>query len=192
MKRKIGGLKVLRNGENFIRYFPSMTKYFGGVEEAIFFSQVMFRYESHRKPFYKFDNPCTDHRYVKGDSWSEELAFNKNQFRTTKKAIATKLTIGEKFNPLECNQVLYWRTRDRLSFYLPNYPKLLSDIESIPKGVFKGFEKWKAKAGNVENYNWKRSFLPFEEWEINPGYTKNTPKTLQINTQRISFNDLSI
>jgi len=97
------------------------------------------------KPYYKFNQPCTHRMYSINDSLTEELSFSRHQLESARKKIATEIKTGESYLLSEQNLILYWHTYNNLTFYYPNFIKMLeiSTINTVLESHFPAFAKWK-------------------------------------------------
>jgi hypothetical protein len=78
-KRKIFGFF-----KRSIPYFKELRKIAGSATASILMSQLEYWFEDNPEGFYKFLEPPPEGHpaYNPGDSWCEELAFSKEEFRT--------------------------------------------------------------------------------------------------------------
>lgn len=74
--------KVLALSADFIPYVKELRKLTGSVTASILMQQLDFRFYQKPEGFYKFQAPCKNTAYKQGDSWSEELGFSVEEFRT--------------------------------------------------------------------------------------------------------------
>jgi hypothetical protein len=106
-----------------IPYRPQYSKITGTVTSAIVFQQMNYWWHTmHRRPFYKFREPCEHEKYNKGDSWTEELGIGVTAFDNALKAIgAAKVTKGtSKAKLLRNHKVIYWTDSNRMTWYQVN------------------------------------------------------------------------
>lgn len=73
-------LSIIRESIPYIRHLRSIT---GSVTGCILMQQLDYWFARFPDGFYKFLEPPADHQlYRAGDSWTEELAFSKEEFRS--------------------------------------------------------------------------------------------------------------
>lgn len=167
---------LLRDTGKTIAYHPILRQLTGDINSAILLQQIMFYYViMRRKPFYKFVEPSEhDHPLYKvGDSWTEELAFTKDEYNHAIKRIGTKVRckqaedilcdIMPQFGPsgdkrsknkgrdILVNRnhlVVYWKKPDLTTHFLLNEKLLVNALQVL---------QHRAKAENppqqVDNYS---------------------------------------
>jgi len=89
-------LNLLSEDAQLITYRPSLLPIGKTVTGTILLSQMLYWWNKTAKKglteFYKFQAPCTNKKYKKGDSWLEELGFSKKMFVNALKQIGYKTT----------------------------------------------------------------------------------------------------
>lgn len=66
-----------------LKYSPELNQITGSVNATIVMLQLEYWFsKTASNKFYKFLDICEHERYKSGDSWTEELSFTKNEFRT--------------------------------------------------------------------------------------------------------------
>lgn len=148
-------------------YFKELNNHSGSINGTIFFLQASYWFEKMGKPFYKFLKPCQHFLYQTEASWAEELGFSDAQLKYVLAKTATKLKNGRTYDLLDCGLVLYWAGGNGLTFYIPNYPRMLGleKSTSLMEKQFPHFAKWKTDFGEVEKRCFKIEFhasLKFE------------------------------
>jgi len=142
------------NGERGIVYRPRFRQFTGSTNGAILLQQIWFWFcRSKYDPFYKFLEPCTNELYREGDSWTEELGWSADEFRTAISKIGKKVTTGEsKAQIYDESIVIYWRDNNGVTWFdmnLINFAKAIevayADI-SLPLGK-QGLSVYLAKLG---------------------------------------------
>jgi len=129
-----------------IPYIPGLRKLTGSVTSAILMARLEYHFETIRSPcFYKFlEPPETGHRdYRHGDSWTEELAFSKEEFRTAFDKIGTRYTSKTQYDKAksigsEFGDKFYCSCYDRrsgLTSYYRNHKKVNALSSTFKKGV---------------------------------------------------------
>ena len=92
----------------------------GSVVGSILLSQMMYwRVKVGRKPFYKFkEPPKSENKYYEvGQSWCEELAFNRSEFDRAVKCGERITSKDDKTLILSQSLFVYWIDRERLTWY---------------------------------------------------------------------------
>lgn len=90
-------LALLSEDKLVISYRPRFAALTDSALSAILLQQIIHWWKvKERQPFYKFRSPCKHTRYQDGQSWCEELEWNKYEFDNALKVIATKITTGVK------------------------------------------------------------------------------------------------
>lgn len=133
--------QLLDEDETRIYYRPTFVKIAGSVTAAILLERMRWYWRMKGKePFYKFNAPCEHEKYRVGDSWQEELHFDRGEFDGARRRIATRIEKGMKKQnllSLEGNDgvlrssdfiVLYWRDSDNLMWYQVNENLLKAHI----------------------------------------------------------------
>ncbi|MGL4344086.1 MAG: hypothetical protein ACRCTE_02735 [Cellulosilyticaceae bacterium] len=70
------------NSQRTLIYYPELNAITGSINATLLLCQLEYWFtKTSGKPFYKFLAPCEDECYRPGDSWCEELAFSKPEFR---------------------------------------------------------------------------------------------------------------
>lgn len=142
------------NAQRTLTYFKPWRKIAGTVTATILFGRLEFWFDKYENGFYKFLEPAPNRKeYRRGDSWVEELAFSKDEFRTAFDAIGIRYTSGTAYESaarkfikkvsgkkglvLEA-EALYCSVLDReksLTFYYRNHQfvdRLLDEINTRP------------------------------------------------------------
>jgi hypothetical protein len=144
-----------------IPYIPGLRQQTGSVVATILMMQLEYRFAKYPEGFYKFlEPPQNGHQdYKPGDSWVEELAFSKEEFRTAFDKIGVRYTSKTQYdeaksNGLEFGSNYYCSYVDRrsgLTFYFRNHEKvdeLISGIEPRQKAM--GFRPRKTRPQMVD------------------------------------------
>lgn len=119
-------LSILKEDNGVIPYKKALNRMTGSVLSSILLHQVVYwSSKNNWREFYKFNEPCNDLSYKKGDSWTEELGFTKNEFLSARSKISTKITKGISKNGVLTNNdmhslVLFWRDSNNKTWYLLN------------------------------------------------------------------------
>ena len=79
--------KLLYITRNVVPYIKELRTIAGSVTATILWQQLDYWFANKPDGFYKFLEPCQNSAYRDGDSWTEELAFSKAEFRTAFKSI---------------------------------------------------------------------------------------------------------
>ena len=133
---------VLSSEKHGILYRPELSKNTGSVTSAILLQQMVYWWQrSDFGSFYKFKQPCKHKMYRAGDSWCEELGFSRAEFDTAIKHIGIKktseMTIQDaaELSAEKNLPVVYWTTRNRVTYYTINAPVLLEILSDtyLPK-----------------------------------------------------------
>lgn len=83
-----------------IPYFKTYREFCGSVLSSILFVQLEYWFGAqHGRPFYKFLEPAPAYKkYKAGDSWTEELGFSLDEFRTAFKKIGIVYKSRKQYN----------------------------------------------------------------------------------------------
>jgi hypothetical protein len=127
-------------GQKFLLYTKAYREIAGSVTATILFQRLEYWLDKYPDGIYKFLEPAPNHmRYNHGDSWTEELGFSKDEFRSAFKALGICYSsygdykeAQEKFVKTETNkdgkevktEMLYCSYYDRvegLTFYYRNH-----------------------------------------------------------------------
>jgi hypothetical protein len=144
-----------------VPYIPGLRQQTGSVVATILMMQLEYRFAKYPDGFYKFlEPPQNGHQdYKIGDSWVEELAFSKEEFRTGFDKIGVRYNSKTQYDEAKssgsefgCNYYCsYVDRRSGLTFYFRNHSKvdeLISDIEPRQKSV--GFRPRKTRPQMVD------------------------------------------
>lgn len=74
--------KILVITQHSVAYVKELRPLTGSVIGCILMQQLDYWFNQKPDGFYKFLEPCKHRSYKPGDSWIEELAFSKSEFRT--------------------------------------------------------------------------------------------------------------
>jgi len=135
-----------------IPYIPGLRQQTGSVVATILMMQLEYRFAKYPEGFYKFlEPPQNGHQdYKIGDSWVEELAFSKEEFRTGFDKIGVRYNSKTQYDEAKSSgsefgssyYCSYVDRRSGLTFYFRNHSKvdeLISDIEPRQKSMgFRG------------------------------------------------------
>jgi hypothetical protein len=83
-----------------IAYSPEVSKKLGSVTAAILVGQLEFWFSKY-KTFWKFLEPNNSENYREGDSWTEELAFSKAEFKTAFNKVGIKYASQKEYEDAE-------------------------------------------------------------------------------------------
>ena len=83
-----------------IAYSPEVSKKLGSVTAAILVGQLEFWFSKY-KTFWKFLEPNNSENYREGDSWTEELAFSKAEFKTAFNKVGIKYASQKEYDDAE-------------------------------------------------------------------------------------------
>ena len=144
-----------------VPYIPGLRQQTGSVVATILMMQLEYRFAKYPDGFYKFlEPPQNGHQdYKIGDSWVEELAFSKEEFRTGFDKIGVRYNSKTQYDEAKssgsefgCNYYCsYVDRRSGLTFYFRNHSKvdeLISDIEPRQKSM--GFRSRKTRPQMVD------------------------------------------
>lgn len=149
-------LDIIAEDKYAIAYRPKFTALCDSALAAILLQEMIYFWKQKEgKPFYKFKDACEHDLYREGDSWCETLGFNKHEFDTALKVIATKIKKdvskkdvlateypvrkeGEsdqdfytRFTKALSACVIYWTDRNRLTWYQVNETLLCKFVDGI-------------------------------------------------------------
>ena len=113
---------LIADDQRLVVYRPRLNALTGSATGSIFFSQVLYWFRKNgNKPFYKFNAPCDHPLYRPGDSWGDELGYSWAEISTARKRVAAKIdarmTEDQRLDIRNQHMIVYWMTRDRLTFY---------------------------------------------------------------------------
>lgn len=126
------------------KYIATLT---GSVTSSLLLQQMIYWWSKQgMKPFFKFNKPCDNRFYRKGDSWTEELGFNITKFRNARDKICTKVKTSNEIESLlerdETNTCfISYTDKDNLTWFHINLKavmKLIKDsiaLEIEEKGL---------------------------------------------------------
>lgn len=125
-----------------IPYIPAIRILTGSVNAAILFQQLNFRFEKKPAGFYKFQSPPAQphDKYRVGDSWTEELMFSKEEFRTAFDKIGVRyhtktdyLNAANKFEKDGKEQFFcsYFDKIRQMTFYFKNTALINSTLKEL-------------------------------------------------------------
>lgn len=103
-------------------YFKELRPIAGSVPAAILMSQMEYWFEKYPDGFYKFLEPAEKNQmYRKGKSWTEELAFSAEEFRTAFDRIGVRYKSKKEFDEKEGNK---FETESGEKFYCSYHDKI--------------------------------------------------------------------
>lgn len=113
-----------------IPYIPELRAHCKSVNACILMTQLEYRFASMPNGFYKFLSPCEHYAYKLKDSWTEELGFSEEEFRTAIGHIATRYPSKTQYQEaIETGQdpflgkcyLVYRDVVNGLTYYLRNH-----------------------------------------------------------------------
>lgn len=121
--------RIMSKKRNFFGFFSKHVFYFkelrpiaGSVPAAILMSQMEYWFEKYPDGFYKFLEPAEKNQmYRKGKSWTEELAFSAEEFRTAFDRIGVRYKSKKEFDEKEGNK---FETESGEKFYCSYHDKI--------------------------------------------------------------------
>lgn len=145
--------QLLDEDDTRVYYRPTFVKIAGSVTAAILLERMRWYWRMKGKdPFYKFNAPCEHEKYRVGDSWQEELHFDRGEFDGARRRIATRVEKGMKKQALLSLDdgegilraaefiVLYWRDSDNLMWYQVNEDLLKAHIIRVTNPLLANVE----------------------------------------------------
>lgn len=103
-------------------YFKELRPIAGSVPAAILMSQMEYWFEKYPDGFYKFLEPAEKNQmYKTGKSWTEELAFSAEEFRTAFDRIGVRYKSKKEFDEKEGNK---YSTESGEKFYCSYHDKI--------------------------------------------------------------------
>lgn len=116
-----------------IPYLKRLRLFAGSVTATILMQQLDYWFEKYPEGFFKFLQPCEHESYKEGDSWTEELGFSVDEFRTAFDKIGIRHASKGQFDKLENvfligeseQEKFYASYHDKikgLTFYYRNHP----------------------------------------------------------------------
>jgi hypothetical protein len=135
MKNRI--LSITRETIPYVKQIRPLT---GSVAATILMQQLDYWFAKYPDGFYKFLEPCDHPSYKSGDSWTEELGFSKDEFRTAFKQIGIQHKSKTKFatssDPFQgkfyCSY--FDRTKGQV-FYHRNHELVDKELDAIEHGI---------------------------------------------------------
>jgi hypothetical protein len=126
-----------------IPYKPELRSYCKSVTACILMTQLDFWFASMPDGFYKFLSPCNHYAYKPKDSWTEELGFSEDEFRSAYEHIGVKYASKTKYqealdsgiDPFKGKCYLAYRdVVNGLTYFLRNHAVANAVVESVVKG----------------------------------------------------------
>lgn len=94
--------KILGNHDRVIPYRPQLKMFFGSTNAAVLYAQLEYWFgKNGGDSFYKFNAPCDNERYKKGDSLTEELGFSHDEVESALKRICRSFKSKKDFDACE-------------------------------------------------------------------------------------------
>lgn len=156
---------------------------------AILMQQMEYWFDRAGDGFYKFLNPCEHQAYREGDSWTEELAFSPQEWRTAFNSIGIKYkdktSFDKESDPFQGRYYCaYTNKRDGLTYYFRNHALVDAELETIgtsPKPKTKVLISGDRETGSREIQNLdlqeiQKLDLPRSRNLISHLYTEITPE----------------
>lgn len=107
---------------NSIPYHKELRPIAGSVTSAILMRQLEYWFEKYPDGFYKFLEPSPNNeKYKEGDSWSEELAFSPDEFRTAFDKIGIRYKSKNEF---DSNSNSLFNSQQGEKFYCSYHDKI--------------------------------------------------------------------
>jgi len=143
MNKTIDPLKIIADDKSLITYRPALNKITKSVIGTILLQQILYWHDKSKGKFYKFKAPCNHKDYREGDSWTEELGFNKSEFDRALKCIGCQKKSDKAISLLDedaLNEyqekynsafVIYWTDMDRKTWYIIQEYNLRKSICAI-------------------------------------------------------------
>ena len=105
----------------------------GSLQSAIFLSKVAYWWFANgRKPFYKFNAPCSHDLCRAGDTWLDELPFGRDAFERARSRVAVKVTTGTSKKEVRATGIiLYWTDSNRVTWYELNERLLIQRLKQV-------------------------------------------------------------
>lgn len=139
-------IDIIANDKKIIGFRPEIKRVIKNTNATILLQQIMYWYSiNNHQPFYKFIEPCEHEKYKAEDSWCEELAFSRKEFRTAFKVLKDLELVISKTN------------MSRVTFYDLN----IGNLDKLLKGIYistqRGFTK--VPKGDLD---YSKTMLPTE------------------------------
>lgn len=168
-----------------LQYDPKLNEHTGGIEETIFFLQMLYWWNKMEKPFYKFQSPCEHQLYKSGESWQEELGLSSHKLKRCKNIVMSKLELRKTYSAIDLKLILYWAGGNNMTFYFPNLVQMLmlpDEIKELLEKQFPNFRKWKTDFLKYESPISEIQFSPSRNAKFKLPYKQeNTQKNNQKN-----------
>lgn len=129
-------INLLSEDRELIIYRKSLRNICSSVNSSILFSQLIYWFKKNDfKPFYKFIRPCSNDKYIDGDSWIEELGFSYDEFTTAFNNIGikykTKTEFYEKFGSENKMFYSYSDKQNGLTYWIANKKLIEENLNNL-------------------------------------------------------------
>jgi hypothetical protein len=144
------------------------------VTSAILFQQLEYWFDKQGDKFYKFLEPCNSSAYKEGDSWTEELAFSKDEFRTAFDNIGIRYNSKKDYDAKEDDKFdgkFYLSYHDKIrgiTWYMRNAKLIESTLREMERPSLRKSEKPIYVNGESKHTQIDK---------VNPDYTEITTET---------------
>lgn len=137
-----------------IPYSKEAREVTGSVTSAILWQQLEYRFSTNKNGFYKFIEPCQHKKYRTGDSWTEELGFSRDEFRSAFDRIGVRHNGVSVFKKLDKEgkaffngetEVMYCSVYDKksnLTYYFRNSKAVSKNIDKMLKQNEETTQNW--------------------------------------------------
>lgn len=128
--------RILAVTKHSIPYVKELRDLAGSVTACILWQQLDYWFDNMGETFYKFLGPCEHQAYRVGDSWTEELGFSRDEFRTAFDKIGTRYSSKAAFrresDPFQGKYFASFHDKIKgLTFYIRNHKLTDAALDSI-------------------------------------------------------------
>ncbi len=133
--------RLLSFAQKSIPYIKELRPIVGSVTACILWQQLDFHFAKKPEGFYKFLESCNNNAYKEGDSWTQELGFSKEEFRTAFKKIGITSKSKRmydcsenKFKRSDNTEAWFCSYHDKtkgLTYYFRNHEYVDSTLDSL-------------------------------------------------------------
>lgn len=175
-----------------IPYSGYLRKFVKSIPSTILFQQLEYWFDKKGGPFFKFLEPCENKLYKEGDSWTEELYFSKDEFRSAFDNIGVRYGSKKEYDSIISQKkdpfmgMFYCSYHDKISgltWYFRNDSLIEKTIEEIVNSNDSVKKKENLrKSTNPISVNRQTQFTEIDKPDLQ--YTESTTKTTTKSTEK--------